>query len=113
DRESRIATLASLIERNPQHLGVREALVLALADAGEVERGRAVLDAWPAGTARDDLRYLRLRGRWDLDYDQQPERAVEVFRRVLAELSNDWKTYYRLSRALRALGRTDEAVQAA
>jgi thioredoxin-like negative regulator of GroEL len=107
DRTTRIATLTTILARNPQHVAAREALVAALADAGEPDRGRAVLEAWPA--AARDARYLRLKGRWDLEYDHQPARAVAAFQRALAELPHDWKTHYRLARALKILGRLDDA----
>lgn len=111
-QDERIATLTGILARDPNHLGAREALVAALADAGEPDRGRQALDAWPS-VARDDLRYLRLRGLWDLDYDQQPARAVEAFERVLSVMPHDWKTRYRQARALARLGRSDDARRAA
>jgi tetratricopeptide (TPR) repeat protein len=111
DRASRVAALDDLLRRAPGHAGAREALILALADAGQVDRGRAVLDAWPASDR--DARYYRLRGRWDLDYDRRPADAVTSFRRALADLPHDWKTRYRLARALQVLGRHDEARAAA
>lgn len=106
-RPERIATLESLLAGNPEHVGVREALALELAADGEVERGRTVLEGWPE--AARDARYRRLRGRWALDFDRQPAEAVEVLAAVVAELPHDWQTRYRLARALRALGRDDDA----
>jgi hypothetical protein len=106
-RAQRIAQLEAIVSRDPARLAAREALVLDLADAGEPERGRALLDAWPAD--RRDALYLRLRGRWDLDYDHKPARAAEAFQRVLSVLPHDWRTHYRLARALRILGRAQEA----
>jgi tetratricopeptide (TPR) repeat protein len=108
---SRVAELSGLLEAHPEHAGLREALVLALAELGDPDRGRALLDAWPAD--RRDARYDRLRGRWDLEYDGRPDRAVESFRRALDVLPHDAKTLYRLARALKALGRDDEADRAA
>ena len=109
DRAARIATLSDLLIRHPAHAGVREALVIALADAGEPDRGRALLDAWPDR----DPRYERLRGRWDLDYDRRPDAAVAAFRLALTPLPHDWKTRFRLARALRAAGHPAEAAVAA
>jgi thioredoxin-like negative regulator of GroEL len=106
-RAARVAELTELLRRDPGHSGVREALIGALADVGDAAAGRAALDAWPA-VARD-ARYDRLRGRWDLDFDHRPGRAVEGLRRALAELPHDWKTRYRLARALQALDRPAEA----
>ena len=97
--------------KHPDHIGAREALVTALADAGEPDRGRALLDAWPE-SARD-ARYWRLRGRWDLEYDHHPEQALAAFQTALAELPQDWRSWYRLARALHILDRDNESRQAA
>ncbi|GAC1474442.1 MAG: hypothetical protein NVSMB9_24830 [Isosphaeraceae bacterium] len=107
DRASRVDELSHLLAADPAHRVAREALVTALADSGEPERGRAVLEAWPA--ADRDARYWRLRGRWDLEYDRRPDRASAAFQRALADLPHDTKTRFRLSRALHALGREAEA----
>jgi tetratricopeptide (TPR) repeat protein len=107
DRATRIAELTVLLERDPRHVPAREALVVALADAGEPDLGRKALEAWPEPLR--DARYWRLRGRWDLDYDHQPARAAEALRRALIDLPHDWKTHFRLARALRTLGLEDEA----
>ncbi len=107
DRADRISGLAAILEADPGHIAAREALLVALADAGEPDRGRALLEAWPE-PARD-ARFDRLRGRWDLDYDHRPDRAAEAYARALVELPHDWKSHYGLARALRALGRDAEA----
>jgi thioredoxin-like negative regulator of GroEL len=106
-RAERVAELSAILGRRPGHLGAREALVTALADAGETEAGRRALDAWPESGR--DARYWRLRGRWDLEFDRHPDRAVDDFTRALEELPHDWKTRFRLARALRASGRAAEA----
>jgi tetratricopeptide (TPR) repeat protein len=114
----RLAELESMLAAHPGHVGLREALVLALAEAGDPARGRAVLDGWPE-TARD-ARYDRLRGRWDLEYPdpsrparEQLDDAVVHLRRALGALPHDWKSRYRMARALQALGRGDAARRAA
>ena len=107
DAAGRIRELEGWLASEPGHVEAREALVLALADAGEGARGRAVLEGWPEGVR--DARYARLRGRWDLDYDHRPARAVDWLRRALEDLPNDWRTRARLARALRAAGREAEA----
>jgi tetratricopeptide (TPR) repeat protein len=111
DRASLLAKLESIVANHPDHIAARETLVTALADAGEPERGRALLNDWP--TNARDSRYWRLRGRWDLEYDNQPQKAAIAFRTVLQELPQDWRSWYRLARALRILGREEESRQAA
>jgi tetratricopeptide (TPR) repeat protein len=111
DRADRVATLTALLDADPLAVSAREALVVALADAGEPDRGRGVLEAWPADLR--DVRYWRLRGRWELDYDRQPARAVASFGHALAELPHDWKTHYRLARALQVSGLPAAARRAA
>jgi tetratricopeptide (TPR) repeat protein len=107
DRDSRIATLTTLLAQHPRHVGAREALVNAFADAGEPERGREILRDWPG--ALRDARYYRLQGRWDLEYDHRPAQAIEAFQNALTELPHEWRTHYRLSRALKIQGRMQEA----
>ncbi len=111
DRASRIASLSRIVAAHAEHVEARQALVLALADSGDPDRGREVLEAWPE--AGRDARYHRLRGRWDLEYDRTPARAVESFRASLDELPQDWRTCSRLARALRNAGQTSDASRAA
>lgn len=111
DRPSLLAALEALLTKYPDHIGARAALVTALADAGEPDRGRTVLNSWPESTR--DGRYWRLRGRWDLEYDHHPEQAAVAFRTALVDLPQDWRSWFRLARALHILGRDDESQQAA
>ncbi len=113
DRDSRLAELEAIVAAHPEHIGTREALATALADAGEIDRGRAVLDGWPGSESARDARYWRLRGRWDLEYDHRPEQAVNACRKTVAVLPQDWRSWSRLARALRILGRDAAAFQAA
>ncbi len=113
DRDSRLAELETIVAEHPDHLGARQALVTALADAYEPDRGRAVLDGWPAPESARDARYWRLRGRWDLEYDQRPERAVEAFRKAVAVVPQDWRSWSGLARSLKRIARDAEARQAA
>ena len=96
DRPTLLAGLAAMLRSHPDHIGAREALVAALADAGEPKRGRVILDEWPESGR--DARYWRLRGRWSLEYDHQPEQAVTAFRTALAVFPQDWRSWYRLAR---------------
>jgi tetratricopeptide (TPR) repeat protein len=107
DREARLAELSALLSAHPDHVGLREVMVSALADAGEPERGRKVLEDWPPESR--DARYWRLRGRWELDHNHQPEQAVVCLRKVLGDFPQDWRTHYRLARALQTLNDTEEA----
>ncbi len=108
DRAARIAKLTEILARDPEPTSpLARALVVALADAGEPDRGREFLEAWPE--AARDARFDRLRGRWDLDYDHNPARAAESFARALVDLPHDWKSHYGLARAYRAIGRDAEA----
>jgi tetratricopeptide (TPR) repeat protein len=111
DQPTLLAALDSLLRSHPDHVGAREALVAALADAGEPDRGRALLDAWPESTR--DARYWRLRGRWDLEYDRRPDQAVTAFQTALTAFPQDWRSWYRLARAQRMLGRDDDGRRAA
>jgi tetratricopeptide (TPR) repeat protein len=111
DRPSLLAALEVLLMKYPDHVGVRAALVTALADAGEPDRGRTVLNTWPESTR--DGRYWRLRGRWDLEYDHRPEQAAAALRTALVDLPHDWRSWFRLARALHILGHDDESQQAA
>lgn len=107
DRSARITSLTELVARQPRHAGAREALVNALADAGDFDTGRTVLEAWPAD--QRDARFYRLLGRWDLEYDHKPAEAAQALRQSLAQLPHDWKAHFRLSRALSRLEKTREA----
>ena len=78
DQASRLAELSELLASHPGHVGVREALVTALADAGEPERGRTLLEDWPVN--QRDGRYWRLQGRLTLDHDHQPGQAARALR---------------------------------
>ena len=111
DRAARLAELSKLLASHPGHVGVREALVTALADAGEPERGRTLLESWPAD--QRDGRYWRLRGRWNLEHDHQPDQAARALRAALVDFPQDWRTHYRLARALQIEKRTVEAQQEA
>lgn len=107
DRPSLLAKLEELLTKYPDHAGVREVLATSLADAGEPDRGRTVLDTWPELTR--DARYWRLRGRWELEYEHRPQEATKAFQTALRELPQDWRSWYRLSRASWILNRHDES----
>jgi thioredoxin-like negative regulator of GroEL len=111
DRAARLARLATILQNNPEHTGAREALLIGLADSGEGEQGRPVLESWP--TELRDGRFWRLQGRWDLEFDHRTEEAVSALRQALTDFPQDWRIHYRLARALRIVNRPDEARQEA
>jgi tetratricopeptide (TPR) repeat protein len=111
DRPSLLAAMETILIEHPDHVGTREALVSALADSGEHDRGRNILDAWPE--ASRDARYWRLRGRWELEYDHHAEQAVAALRTALVELPHDWRSWYRLARALQTSRPGRESTEAA
>jgi tetratricopeptide (TPR) repeat protein len=111
DRPSVLAALETLLTKYPAHIGVREALVTALADAGEADRGSTLLDTWPESIR--DARYWRLRGRWDLEYDHRPQQSVIALQTALVDLPQDWRSWYRLARALHIVARDSESQRAA
>lgn len=109
----RLVRLDQLVEAHPADSAGWEASVETLLLAGEVQRARAALDAWPAPQRETNPRYWRLLGRWEQDHGRDPEGAATAYRQALAAQPHDWKTLYRLARALRALGRLEESNQAA
>jgi thioredoxin-like negative regulator of GroEL len=111
DRPSLLVALELLLKKHPDHIAAREVLITALADVGEPERGRDLLDSWPKSS--HDARYWRLRGRWDLEYDHRPREAVAAFQTALVDLPQDWRSWYRLSRALHIVGCDEKSQQAA
>jgi tetratricopeptide (TPR) repeat protein len=111
DQATVIAVLESIVASYPDHTGAREALVIALADAGEPVRGRMVLDGWPA--AMQDARYWRLQGRWNLEYEHRPANAVTSLDTALKAIPQDWRSWFRLARALHILGRHADSLRAA
>ncbi len=106
-RESRLAQLGDLLASHPHHIDAREALATALADAGEMDAGRQLLDTWPP--EQRDGRYWRLRGRWDLEHDHRPDQAITALQTALVDFPQDWRIHYRLARALQIVNRPEEA----
>jgi tetratricopeptide (TPR) repeat protein len=111
DQATRLAQLTELQASHPDHVGVREALTTALVDAGEPQQGQALLEGWPED--QRDGRYWRLRGRLSLDHDHQPGQAARALRTALVDFPQDWRTHFRLARALQIEKHTAEAQQEA
>ena len=107
----RVEKLEEMFEKDPQHMGVREALVLARIDEGRGDEVKSLLEGWPE--AGRDARFWRLKGRRDLDHDHRADRAVEAFENALREMPHDPATRANLARALHAVGKDEEASQQA
>jgi hypothetical protein len=106
-RSMRIDTLEELLQRHPESVSTRQALLSELADSGASERAMEVLKDWPA--RQRDARYEQIVGRLSLDFDKHPDRAAEALKRALVDLPHDWRIHYRLARALSATGESAEA----
>lgn len=74
---------------------------------GHVDDARRLLDEWLAGHSGTAEVFL-VRGEVALDLGK-PDEALDYFRRAQALAPNHEKIDYQLARALRALGRTEEA----
>ena len=111
DRPTRIARLKSLIQKDSSFTQAYEALTIELAASGFIDEGRSILDQWPKNVR--DVRYDRLKGRWELEYDRRPDLAIQSFERVLQHIPHDKTSWFRLSRAYKAIGRDQESQIAA
>lgn len=107
-RDSRLADGRKLLRRFPDSLMARSALVETLFNSGLYEEATEVLEGWPQA-GRNTTAWHRLQGRRLQDQDQKPAAAAAEFQLVLNAMPHDWKTRYRLARALQASGATDEA----
>lgn len=111
DRPTRIARLKLIIQKNPSFEQAYEALAIELAASGLIDEGRSILDRWP--DTKRDARYDRLKGRWELEFNNHPDRAVPLFERVVAQIPHDKTSWFRLSRAYKAVERERESRLAA
>ena len=106
-----LAALEALLTKHPAHINAREALITALGDFGEPDRGRILLDTWPEAT-RTPVTGVSAVGR-ELEYDHHPHDAVTAIQIAIADLPQDWRSWYRLARAFHILGRDSESQRAA
>lgn len=111
DRPTRIARLKLIIQKNPSFEQAYEAIAIELAASGLIDEGRSILDQWPDN--KRDARYNRLKGRWELEFNNHPDRAVPLFERVVAQIPHDKTSWFRLSRAYKSIGRERESQLAA
>ena len=107
-RDVRLQEARELLQRFPQSLMARSALVETLFNSGLYEEAAEALEGWPQA-GRNSTAWHRLQGRRLQDQDQNPAAAVTEFQQVLKSMPHDWKTRYRLARALKASGSPDEA----
>lgn len=100
--------VAALSRKWPKDPDVRRVFVESLFLQGDYEGVKRAMDQWPA-EARDTVAWARLEGRRSLEVENDPERAIPHFLRVLERVPQDWRTHYRLARSLAGAGRHEEA----
>ena len=107
-RDIRLAQARKLLQLFPDSWMARSALVETLFNSGLYDEAAGVLQTWPQN-ARQTTAWHRLEGRRLQDQAQKPAAAIAEFQQVLKWMPQDWKTRYRLARALMAAGMADEA----
>lgn len=93
----------------PDDPETRRVLVEALFLQGEYDEIRRELANWPAEDSRNSIAWSRLEGRRLLEIENDPRRAIPFFESVVARMPQDWRSRYRLSRALAGADRVEEA----
>ncbi|WP_169973053.1 tetratricopeptide repeat protein [Tautonia rosea] len=106
--DTALQELTTLLAQFPDHPGVREAMIDASLDSGQMDQARSLLRSWPE-VLKDDPRRLRLQARLDLDVEGRPDRAAEALTLLLSSTPHDWHLRARLSRALEMQGASEEA----
>lgn len=99
---------SELAQKWPNDPDVRRVYVEFLFLLGDYEAVKRAMDQWPA-EARDSIPWSRLAGRRSLEVDNDPKEAIRHFRSVLERMPQDWRTHYRLARALAGAGLHEEA----
>jgi len=107
-RDNRLQSARSLLEKFPDNIDIRQALVEMLLTSGQFEEAGKLLQDWPAA-GQNSVGFQRLKGRYLQDSIQDYQNAIASFEMVLKKASYDWKTRYRLARALKAVGKEKEA----
>lgn len=97
-----------LVSRHPESAEARRVLTEMLFEQGYYAEASQVLAGWPVGS-RNSVSYERLEGRRLLEIAGDATPAIASFRKVLEVMPHDWRTRYRLSKALARSGRMDEA----
>lgn len=104
--------VADLVRRWPEDPDVRRVFVESLFLQGDYEAVNHAMAQWPA-EARDTVAWSRLEGRRALEVQNHPKDAIPHFRSVLDRVPQDWRTHYRLSRALAGAGQQQQAQEQA
>lgn len=107
-RDNRLQSARSLLEKFPDNIDIRQALVEMLLTSGQFEEAGKLLQDWPAA-GQNSVGFQRLKGRYLQDSMQDYQNAIASFEFVLKKTPYDWKTRYRLARALKAVGKEKEA----
>ncbi|MFM7132518.1 MAG: tetratricopeptide repeat protein [bacterium] len=107
-RDIRLQSAANLLQKYPESIDIRQALVEMQLTSGQFEEAGKLLQAWPT-SAKNTAGYHRLQGRYLQDARQDYQNAIASFEMVIQKASYDWKTRYRLARALKAVGKEKEA----
>ncbi|MBI1325040.1 tetratricopeptide repeat protein [bacterium] len=100
--------VSALAQKWPNDPDVWRVYVESLFLQGDYEEVKRASNQWPA-EARNSIAWARLEGRRALEVENDPERAIPHFRSVLERVPQDWRTHYRLARALAGAGRHEEA----
>jgi tetratricopeptide (TPR) repeat protein len=98
-----------LVRTWPGDSETRRVLVEALFVQGEYEEIRREMANWPEDDSRESIAWLRLEGRRRLEIENDPKSAIPFFESVVARMPQDWRSRYRLSRALAGANRVEEA----
>lgn len=107
-RDLRIEQARILASRHPDSVAVLTALIETLFNGGYYQEATEVLDKWPLED-RTGTAYHRLQGRRLQDVEGKHRDAVGEYEEALKFMPHDWKTRYRLARALAASGKIEES----
>ena len=107
-RDVRINLARSVATQHPKSIPAMTSLIETLFNGGFYEEAIQVLESWPV-EMRAESAWHRLQGRRLQDADGKHTEAVLEFQAALKFNPHDWKTRYRLARALAAAGRIEES----
>lgn len=107
-RDERLQTCRDLLQRFPASTQARAVLAELLMVSGLAVEATRTVENWPEAD-RQGIVYHRILGRYLQDIRHDQNQAIIAFQMVLQSMPHDWKTRYRLARALKAVGRHDES----